>query len=755
MGEASSLTAARMLEIERASVVFARRENGELILVTRGGTDINVGDVTGLQGPPGEAGPPRYTWLKYATTPTSGMSDDPSGKNYIGLAYNKTTPIETNDYADYQWSLIRGPEGENGVPGPPGDDGQPTYVWIKYATDEHGNNMSDSPINRDYIGLAYNKTTIEESTDPNDYTWALIKGPKGDKGDPGTDGLPGPPGTNGESLYTWLKYADTPTTGMSDNPTDKNYIGLAFNRGTPTESLDYGDYQWSLIKGADGSDGVPGPPGDNGQPTYVWIKYATTISGDSLSDDPTGRDYIGLAYNKTTTVESLEPLDYIWSLYKGVPGQDGRGISDSAISYQASSSGTLIPTGTWLVDPPTVSAGQYLWTRTVTYYTEAPLTVTSYSVGQMGQNGAPGVSVTGAVVRYQLSGNGTTPPIGTWLVDPPSGSPGQYFWTRTVTTYSAGADTVAYSVALLGETGPKGDPGDPGEQGLGVMEVIRYYQLAMTTPDSPTEVPPPEEWVQAEPGYVAGSEDSLWFVDLTIFSDNSFSYSVISKSSSYEAAKSAYGVAIFAQQTADGLATMYSAYEPPPSTEGFNNNDIWNYFDIDDESLKGQFRYDSERGIWVEYKINSEWLGFIDAGKIVAGVGGFGYLNADVLQILPRSKVEGLDDELGLLNTANSELDDRLTPISDVITIADGVVEIGASEDQSSGIRFLMRLTSNKLQFSEDGVEVAYVASQKMFINNAEVATTPGTSMMLGAHEISIGGTGSLLNKVTNIRSLG
>ena len=46
--------------------------------------------------------------------------------------------------------------------------------------------MSDDPSGKTYIGLAYNKTTLTESTSASDYTWSLIKGDKGDKGDDGT-----------------------------------------------------------------------------------------------------------------------------------------------------------------------------------------------------------------------------------------------------------------------------------------------------------------------------------------------------------------------------------------------------------------------------------------------------------------------------------------------------------------------------------------------------------------------------------------
>lgn len=64
-------------------------------------------------------------------------------------------------------------------------------------------------------------------------------------------------------------------------------------------------------------------------------------------------------------------------------GADGKGIKSAAVTYQASTSGTVIPTGTWQTNIPTVSAGQYLWTRTVIAYTDDSKS-TSYSVGQNG-----------------------------------------------------------------------------------------------------------------------------------------------------------------------------------------------------------------------------------------------------------------------------------------------------------------------------------------------------------------------------------
>ena len=147
-----------------------------------------------------------------------------------------------------------------------------------------------------------------------------LSGEDGKDGEQGPQGVPGPKGDNGQTYYTWLKYADTPTSGMSDSPTGKTYIGLAYNKATATESTNYADYTWSLIKG---SDGAQGPKGDNGQTLYTWIKYATSATGAGMSDSPTGKTYIGLAYNKTTANESTNAADYSWSLIKGDKGDTG------------------------------------------------------------------------------------------------------------------------------------------------------------------------------------------------------------------------------------------------------------------------------------------------------------------------------------------------------------------------------------------------------------------------------------------------
>ena len=87
-----------------------------------------------------------------------------------------------------------------------------------------------------------------------------------------------------------------------------------------------------------------------------------------------------------------------------------------------------------------------------------------------------------------------------------------------------------------------------------ISSTTRYYLLqssTQATPAKPTASPPGGSWNDAEPAYTPGSTNSLYFVDRTIYSDGTWSYSAVSLSSSYEAAKQAYNKAANAEQTAD------------------------------------------------------------------------------------------------------------------------------------------------------------------------------------------------------------
>ena len=132
--------------------------------------------------------------------------------------------------------------------------------------------------------------------------------------------------------------------------------------------------------------------------------------------------------------------------------EDGRGISKSESTYQKSTSGTVVPTGTWTTNIPSVAAGEYLWTRTLFTYTDNT-TSSTYTVGRMGTNGNNGLGISNNNVQYQASSSGTTAPTGTWTATIPTVAANQYLWTRTTLTYTNATTSVSYSVGKMGADG--------------------------------------------------------------------------------------------------------------------------------------------------------------------------------------------------------------------------------------------------------------------------------------------------------------
>lgn len=160
----------------KAVYSFTAFESG----VKRGYYEVTITDV--MDGEDGQDGTTYYTWFKFADDKYgNGMSTSPDGKEYLGIAYNKVTPVMSNNPEDYQWARITG----EGIPGKPGADGKTYYTWVRYADDASGNGMSDSPNGKYYIGFAYNKEVPTESSNPADYQWSKYKG---DDGKDGTDG---------------------------------------------------------------------------------------------------------------------------------------------------------------------------------------------------------------------------------------------------------------------------------------------------------------------------------------------------------------------------------------------------------------------------------------------------------------------------------------------------------------------------------------------------------------------------------------
>ena len=141
-----------------------------------------------------------------------------------------------------------------------------------------------------------------------------------------------------------------------------------------------------------------GQKGDKGDNAYIWVKYASqepTASSNSFGDLPD--DWMGIYFGTASTAPT-DWQQYKWYRIKGEKGDTGEPatIVSAEITYQASDSGIIIPSGSWGTSVPQVTPGRYLWTRQVLQFnTGAP--ITSYSVSRFGIDGTGAVSTVAGV----------------------------------------------------------------------------------------------------------------------------------------------------------------------------------------------------------------------------------------------------------------------------------------------------------------------------------------------------------------------
>ncbi len=139
----------------------------------------------GERGPAGKDGVSTYFHRAYATSADGrqGFSTSyGSGKTYLGT-YVDNVKVDSTDPSKYQWSLIKGADGEDGVPGRNGTDGKTYYLHIAYATSADGKQgfSTTDGSGKKYIGQCVD-LAVKDPTDPAKYTWTLFKGADGANG---------------------------------------------------------------------------------------------------------------------------------------------------------------------------------------------------------------------------------------------------------------------------------------------------------------------------------------------------------------------------------------------------------------------------------------------------------------------------------------------------------------------------------------------------------------------------------------------
>ena len=410
------------------------------------------------------------------------------------------------------------------------------------------------------------------------------KGEQGPKGDRGNDGLPG---KNGVGLKT-----TTITYGMSDSDT---VMPTSWTSNPPI--LVKGKYLWTKTQwvytdlssetgyqktyipqnGSKGDDGLPGKDGVG--LVNTTLRYAKSTDGvnkpsgvvvanfpneikpnrSSIDNNITtdlkvnleqGKTYILSAETNGTftnqhnpnqssdnaTIWLANPSFSTWAVISDSNTANGTRYTHNRPTgeynirvngYKADNStwvkNIVFEDGTWSPDIPVVNPGEYLWTRTTWFYSDGT-NEQGFSVAKMGDQGPKGdrgndgipgkngIGIRNTSVLYGLSVSETVPPTA-WYQNPPALVKGQWFWTKTVWTYTDNTTETGYQKTYVARDGNDGNNGIAGKDGVGIRSTtITYAQGTSGT------VAPTTGWTSQVPNVPAGQ--FLWTKTVWSYTDN-------------------------------------------------------------------------------------------------------------------------------------------------------------------------------------------------------------------------------------------
>lgn len=344
----------------------------------------------GIPGTNGENGKTSYLHIKYSDdgkTFTANNGETPGV--YMGV-YVDFVQADSNVFADYTWSKIKGEAGKDGKGVQSVDV---LYYLSSSSTSLSGGSWStNSPtwVDGKYI---WSKTKVVYTdgssieTNP-----ACITGGKGSTGDNG----------RGVSSIVEEYYLSTSSNSL---------VGGSWSTTPPT--WENGKYIWtrSVITYTDSASTttdpicVTGGKGATGigvksvsEQYYLSTSYSTTTGGSWSTTVPAWKDgkYIWTRSIITYTDNSYTETNPVCVTGgKGPSGNDGVGISAVDVLYYLSTSSSSLVGGSWSSTSPTWQNGKYLWSKTKVTYTDNstwesdPVCIT----GSQGQTGLPGAMI--------------------------------------------------------------------------------------------------------------------------------------------------------------------------------------------------------------------------------------------------------------------------------------------------------------------------------------------------------------------------
>ncbi len=199
-----------------------------------------------------------------------------------------------------------------------------------------------------------------------------------------------------------------PTKGKLVVPTDGKYYFFSFTTIVPN-GVTTARPRWFDVATVVNETHIFEVYGMKLEPGSIATPYMLSESEVKTSDYPS---YIG-QYSDFTATASTDPTKYApWTVFKGIDGNNGRGIVSSEQKYQVTTTPAK-PVDPWensvwkTTQPTTTSTNKYLWSITRTTFNLAPLTqdiVEQKAVyGDKGTDGDPGkiVSDTEPTTRFK------------------------------------------------------------------------------------------------------------------------------------------------------------------------------------------------------------------------------------------------------------------------------------------------------------------------------------------------------------------
>lgn len=346
-----------------------------------------------------------------------------------------------------------------------------------------------------------------------------------------------------KTRYIWIAYADDETgAGISLDPAGKEYMGTAANQAS--EEVDISDpsiFKWSKIKGEQGPQGETGeagPQGPQGEQGPQGLQGLQGEQGEQGIPGPKGDtgDTGATGPQGPRGLQGLQGEQGEQGIQgpKGDKGDAGADGTDGKTSYfHIKYSSVSNPTSSsQMTETPSEYIGTYVDYTSTDSTDPSKYTWARFQglQGETGEQGIPGTNGSDGKTSYlhiKYSNDG-----GNTFTSNNGETAGDYIGQYVDYTQADSTSVSAYTWSKI-----------KGDTGRGTQNVTRYYILQSSTaaaPSKPTTNPPPSGWTDTEPTYTIGSTNSLYFCDLMVFSDKTWQYSEVSKSSSYEAAKEAY-----------------------------------------------------------------------------------------------------------------------------------------------------------------------------------------------------------------------